>query len=77
MNEFTVELKDLYPGLEYFTLVTVFYECGELCAQPVQDEYGREWSLKELSIYDLQVIEKNFVLNLLADQMGGLEWRPF
>lgn len=69
-------MKDLYPHREHFTLATVFYDGGDLCAQPVQDEYGREWSLKELSIYDLQIIEKNLILNLLADQHGGLEWSP-
>lgn len=67
IKSFTVELRDLYPG-DSFTAVTVYYDCGELCAQPLKDEFGREWSLKQLSIYDIQAINKNLVLELSADE---------
>ncbi len=67
MKTFQVELKDLYPASDLFTAATVFYENGDLCAQPVRDEFGREWSLKDLSIYDIQLIQKHLMLNLIAD----------
>lgn len=72
-KSFTVELKDLYPD-QHWTVATVFYDQEELCPQPLRDEYGREWSLKELSIYDLNLIEKHLVQHLLADESFRPEW---
>ncbi len=66
-KSFTTELRDLYPG-DQFTRVTVFYDGGDLCPQPIRDEFGREWDLKDMSIYDIQVVQKNLILHLVADE---------
>ncbi len=66
-KSFTCELRDLYPHVHTFTKVTVFYDAGELCAQPIRDEFEREWTLKELSIYDLGILTEALTQHLLAD----------
>lgn len=71
-KHFAVELQHLRECSEW-TSAKAYYEGDQVLE--VEDEFGRVWKLKELSIHDLQVIEKNLVLNLLADQLSGLEWR--
>lgn len=63
MKTFTCELKDLRE--ESFTYVTIYYEGDQIYS--IEDEFEREWSTKELSIYDLNLIEKHLVLQLSAD----------
>ncbi len=68
MKNFNVELKDLCE--ESFTYATIFYEGDQIYT--VEDENGRVWPLKELSMWDLDIINKRLIQNLLADE----QWRP-
>ncbi len=70
MKSFHTELRDLYSG-DLYTRATVFYEGDVICG--LEDEFGKVWSPRELTIHDLQLIEKHLVQNLLADQASSLE----
>lgn len=63
MKTFSVELQNLHENS--WTYATVFYEGDQV--YEVEDEWGRVWPLKELSMYDLNLIEKHLVQQLSAD----------
>lgn len=63
VKSFDVELQDLSRS------ATVFYEGAQVYL--VKDECGREWTPRELSIFDLNEIEKNLVQHLLANEQAS------
>ncbi len=68
MKSFTVELMNL-SNSDYYTTATVYYEGDQI--YEVEDENGRVWPLRELSIWDINIINKRLIQNLLAD----VAWR--
>lgn len=67
---FEVELRDLYPNLDHWTYATVFYEpehlgSGEI--ELIEDEFGKNVRLADLSPFDRERVEKHLILNLAAD----------
>lgn len=67
MKHFCLELRDLDDG-EFWRNATVFYEDGAVCA--IEDEDGRELSLKDLTSHDRALVERSLIYNLAADEAG-------